>query len=71
MMYRFGDTVFRLDKVNAIHHNTKGSDGPTNMVDVYLDDAVGSVVQVRFYDYETASDSVELFKEELQQFLDA
>ncbi|MBC5842621.1 hypothetical protein H8R23_14500 [Flavobacterium sp. F-380] len=58
MIHWFGDTILRLDKINAIQHNSVSDSGPTNIVNIYLDDAAGSRIDVVFWDYEQASDSV-------------
>jgi hypothetical protein len=68
MIHWFGNTILRLDKISAIQHNTFSDLGPTNIVNIYLDDAVGSRIEVVFWDYEQASDSVSKLKDLIEDF---
>ena len=65
----FGNTILRLDKINAIQHNSNKDLGPTNNVTICLDDAIGSKIEVVFMDFDHAAQSVENLREILEIYL--
>lgn len=68
MIHQFGSSTILLSKLNAIQHNTLKSEGKTNVVDIYLDDARGSRIHVVFEDYETASNATEKLREAWEEY---
>lgn len=67
----FGDTILRLDKILAIQHNTNSENNlkPSNYVYVTLDTDNGITIEVEFFSFEHASDSVQNLKQEWDNYL--
>lgn len=65
----FGDTILRLDKILAIEHNNGSELKPNNIAFVTLDNASGSRIEVEFADWEHATESVQILKDRLEEYL--
>ena len=68
MLHWVGDTVVRIDKINALRHNSRNDLGPTNIIELFMDDAQSTKIDITFFDHETASSSFESLVEKLEEF---
>jgi len=60
--------MIRLDKINAIRHNSHKERGKINIVKILLSDFNSTIIKIEFDDFEHASQSVENLKNELEKF---
>ncbi len=65
----FGDTILRLDKILAIEHNNGSDLKPNNIAFVTLDNAAGTRIEVEFADWEHATESVQIIKDKLEEYI--
>ena len=68
MIHWVGNTVVRIDKINAIRHNSWNDLGPTNIIELFMDDAQSTKIDIVMFDFEHASDEFDKIAEKLEEF---